>query len=157
MAFPLEFGFSVAVDVGVANASTLSRQGVHGVDAQLLSFVAAQPAPATLQDVIAERIPLVTGPTPETVGSTGPVVGGAQTLATVPLGDLAYAGQAVRIASARPKLCIGARSAPVPLPEYLVTHRVPAVAGCAFEWVVVAPSLPDSRETFAPARSRSRL
>lgn len=133
MAFPLEFGFSVEIDLRVANAPTLPRECAHGLDAQLLSFVATQPAPAALQDVIAERIQLVTGPTPEPVRSTGSVVGAAQTLATARLGDLAYARQAVGIAPLRSKFRVGARSAPVPLPEYLIAHRVPAVASCAFE------------------------
>lgn len=69
-------------------------------------------------------------------------------------GKLAYARRALRIASLRREFCVGAHAAPVPLPEYLVAHCVPAVASGALEWVVIAPSLPTGRETIFPRAQR---
>ena len=142
MAFPLELRFASAVGVGETFAAALPCQGMHGFDAQLLSLVAATPAPASLEHVVAQSIPCVASLAAEPVGRGRSMIGGAQTSAAVLVSGLLYARQAVGNGTTFAKSGIRACSAPVPLFEDLVAHRFPPVAGRAFERVMIATSLP---------------
>jgi hypothetical protein len=149
MAFPLELRFAGAVGVGEAFAAALPCQGMHGFDAELLSLVAATPAPASLEHVVAECFPFMASLAAEPVGRGRSMIGRAQTSAAVLVSGLLYACQARGIGTPFPKSGIRACSAPVPLFEDLVAPRFPPVAGRAFERVMIATSLPHSCKALA--------